>query len=106
LLLLRKEEIAWLAQRISQKALLGVALACLLELVLDLTQYLFAEKMVENAYNRSEESPDEMADYDENSFAYRAQSFCYHAKLVVTFAAALACVGLIIGALLSGSGGR
>jgi hypothetical protein len=106
LLLLRKEEMAWLAQRIPQKALLSVALVCLVELVLDLAQYLFAEKVVESAFDRASASSNGMADYDEHSFVYRSQLFCYRAKLLLTFAAALACVGLIIGALLAGSGSR
>jgi hypothetical protein len=106
LLLLRKEEAAWLAQRIPQKALLGIALTCRVELVVDLAQYLFGAKVVENAFNRARASPDGTADYDEESFASRSALFCYHAKLVLTFAAALACVGLIIGALLAGSGSR
>ncbi len=106
LLILRKEEIAWLAQRISEKALLLVALVCLLELVVDLAQYLFAEKVVENAFDRADSSPDQRADYDDKSFIYKAQLFCYHAKLVLTFAAALACVALIVGALLAAGASR
>lgn len=105
-LLLRKAEMAWLAQRIPEKALLGVALASLLGLVLDLVQYLFAEKVVDEAFDRATKSPEGRAEYDDRSLAYRSQFVCYRAKLVLTFASVLACLGLIAGALVARGGGR
>lgn len=87
LLLLKKDEVSAIADRISERALFAVALACVGALLVDFLQYLFAEKAVDDAYERAAASETKTAGYDDASFPYRAQLWCYRVKLVLTFAA-------------------
>ena len=100
LLLLKKDEVSTIATKIPEKALLGVALACLIALLVDFAQYLLAEKSVDDAYERAAASATKTASYDESSFPYRAQLWCYRAKLVITFVAATFLLILLAYALI------
>ncbi len=69
--------------------LLWITITCVLAILLEFAQYLLAERSVEEAFNRAEKSPTNSAEYNEKSFAYQAQLWCYRAKLVLTFVSAV-----------------
>src|SRR6266480_2081760 len=82
LLLLKKDELATLASTISEEAVFGIALCCIVALLVDLSQYLLAEWVTDEAFDRAEKSETKTTTYDAESIAYRAQLWCYHLKKV------------------------
>ena len=67
---------------------------------MDLAQYLFAEHMVSDAFDRAEKCTAKTATYDAYSFSYKAQDFCYRLKFIFTFGAAIGLVIQVMFALL------
>jgi hypothetical protein len=100
LLLLRDSDLARLLNAISDWALLAVVGACLLALVLDLVQYLFGEAAALEAQRDADKHHGKTQGYDEESFVYRANRWCYWLKLVITLGAAAVFVYLIGVAML------
>jgi hypothetical protein len=94
-LLLKTEEVLPLADRIPRIGLLGAIAAALVALLADLSQYLAAESAAGSAFERAALDSSRSADLDGDSFAYRAQLWCYWAKLVLTVAAAVCVVVLL-----------
>jgi hypothetical protein len=76
------------AVTVPRSPLLVIMLFCLLTLTSEFCQYLFAEKTVDEAFDRAVESPTGKAAYDAGTFSYRAQLVCYRLKLWLTFGAA------------------
>lgn len=98
LLLLRDEKLARLANAIPERALLTVSAACVVAMVLELAQYVLAERSVESTFQKAEENG--VADgYDVDSWSYRGQYWCYKAKVWVTGLAALSLVALVFMAI-------
>jgi hypothetical protein len=101
LLLLKGEEVLAVSSRIPEKALLGIALSCVVALVVDLLQYLLAEKAVEDTFDRAGVSETRTAAYDRASWTYRAQLWCYRLKMFLTIGSAGTLVFFVGKALLS-----
>ena len=63
-------------------------------MVLDLAQYVLAEKFVEAAFVEAEERG--FSDgYDESSLAWRGHLVCYRCKVAITLVAAVSLVSLL-----------
>jgi hypothetical protein len=100
LLLLKQHDVSDVAGRISQRGLLCIALTCIVTLGFDILQYWFAERAVEDAFDRAEKSESKKAAYYADSFAYRAQNWCYRLKVTITGLNALALIAFVGIALL------
>jgi len=100
LLLLKQHDVERIATQISERGLLCLALACIIVLGLDILQYKFAERAVDDAFNRAEQSPSKKAAYYEDSFDYQAQIWCYRLKLLLTAGNALGLLVLVGYALI------
>lgn len=100
LLLLKQSDVQQIAARISERGLLCIALTCILTLGLDILQYWFAERAIGDAFERAEKSESRKAAYHADSFAYRAQDWCYRLKVTLTGLSALALITLVGLALL------
>ena len=101
LLLLKQHDVEKIAGRISERGLLCLALACIIVFGLDILQYKFAERAVEDAFSRAEQSASKKAAYVEDSFDYQAQIWCYRLKLLLTGGNALGLLVLVGYALCS-----
>jgi hypothetical protein len=100
LLLLKQHDVERLATRISERGLLCIALICIIVLGFDILQYRFAERTVEDAFDRAENSASKKAAYYADSFNYQAQLWCYRLKLTITGLNALALIVLVGFALI------
>lgn len=101
LFLLQDERLSRLSSAISERALLAIAGACIIALVFDLIQYVFAEKVVEATLREAEETG-ATDGYDGSSWFYRFQWWCYRAKIWLTAVAAVVFAGLVLSAISQG----
>jgi hypothetical protein len=100
-LLLKGKDVQPLVAKMPDKALLLVALLCILSVAADFCQYLFAETAVDATYDRAAASKTRTAGYDAECLSYRAQVWFYRAKLLLTAFAAIVVVILIAHALFT-----
>lgn len=100
LLLSKQHDLTEIASRIPQRGLLCIALACIMTLGFDILQYRFAERAVEDTFDRAEKSASKKAAYYADSLAYRAQNWCYRLKVTITGLNALALIALVGRALV------
>jgi hypothetical protein len=94
-LLLKQHDVGRIADNISERGLLCVALACIVFLIADLLQYVFGERAADEAFDRAEKSESQTASYHEESFDYRAQLCCYRFKLWLTCTTAFGLLVLV-----------
>jgi type IV secretory pathway TraG/TraD family ATPase VirD4 len=73
---------------------------CIITLGFDILQYKFGERVVDDAFDRAEKSASKKAAYYADSFAYRAQNWCYRSKVTITALNALTLIVLVGRALL------
>jgi hypothetical protein len=66
-----------------------VLLASVSCMTVELLQYIVADYVVEEAFDRAEASDPKTAAYDANSIAYRAQLWFHRTKLVLGIGAAV-----------------
>jgi hypothetical protein len=73
-----------MAAHVNQYWILALATASVIVLVLDMLQYVATTRMAESTYRKAEaEDKKEEILYDNESCAYKAQAFFYHAKFWV-----------------------
>ena len=99
LMLLGDEKVEKLAAKLPHPALLAISVVCLVALVLDLCQYLFGERAVNEAFDAAAESEKRAAPYNSASFSYRAAFYCYRFKLGLTLLGASALIVVVARAI-------
>ena len=95
LFLVKQQDVEKIAMKIPEKGLICIALGCIFVLCLDLLQYVFGERTVDEAFERAEQSASKTAAYHPDTFDYRAQLWCYTLKRIITGINAVALVVLI-----------
>jgi hypothetical protein len=95
LFLVKQHDVEKIAIKIPEKGLICIALGCIFVLCLDLLQYVFAERTVDEAFERAERSASKTAAYHPDTFNYRAQLWCYALKRIITGINAAALVVLV-----------
>jgi len=86
---------------VSKQALIWITLVCLLAILTEFCQYLFAEKSTDETFDRAAaKGLTGTAAYNAAAFTYRAQKFCYYLKRWLTLGAAVSLVILVARSLL------